>query len=103
VSMNSKHARVSTSLRVECSPVSELLPRPRFFKLVKVLNAGIEPVNTKSVGDVSMTNKHARVSTSVRVECSPVSELESRSRKSKLVKVLNAGIVPVNTRRKRCW
>jgi hypothetical protein len=29
--------------------------------------------------------------------------LVSRSRVSRLVKVLNAGIVPVNTRRERCW
>ena len=38
-------------------------------------------------------------------ECgtAPVSALVSRARKSKLVKVLNAGIVPVNTRRERCW
>ena len=57
----------------------------------------------RGVGEVSMKSKHACVSTSVRVECSPVSELTSRSRPCKLVKVLNAGIVPVNTRRERCW
>ena len=57
----------------------------------------------RGVGDVSMKSKNARVSTSVRGECSPVSELEPRKRPCKLVKVLNAGIVPVNTRRERCW
>ena len=57
----------------------------------------------RGVGDVSIQSKHARVSTSVRVECSPVSALLPRFRYFKLVKVLNAGIVPVNTRREICW
>jgi len=72
--------------------------------LVKVLNEGIVPVQGREkkeegevlVSDVSVKSKHARALTSARVECLPVSELFERVKKCKLIKVLNAGIVPVS-------